>query len=258
MDVVPFFKTQAEASVLVKPSNRTFNDPPRRAESAAVFGVAFGDDGFNAFGAQCVAMRLGIVPAVALKAVGAATRSSAFAADRGNRLHQRKQLGHVMSVGGRQGEAQRDALRVGKKMVFAPRLPSISWIRPRLLPPKTARTDALSTTARDQSMASASLSRASSSSCTCCHMPACCQACRRRQQVMPLPQPISCGRYSHGIPVRNTKRIPVRACRFGIAGRPLLLGGLSGGSRGSMNSQRLSGRIGRAMPLLLRSPRGFD
>ena len=34
---------------------------------------------------------------------------------------------------------------------------------------------------------------------------------------MPQPQPISCGRYSHGMPVFSTKMMPVSAARSGTA-----------------------------------------
>jgi hypothetical protein len=37
---------------------------------------------------------------------------------------------------------------------------------------------------------------------------------------MPLPQPISCGNISHGIPEINTKMMPDSAARSGILGRP--------------------------------------
>jgi hypothetical protein len=37
---------------------------------------------------------------------------------------------------------------------------------------------------------------------------------------MPLPQPSSRGKYSHGVPVLSTNRIPVRAARSLIRGRP--------------------------------------
>ena len=84
-----------------------------------------------------------------------------------------------------------------------------------------------SATARDQSITSASFNCANKASRTSCHTPACCQARRRHQQVMPLPHPIfSWGRYSQGIPVRNTNRMPVNTRRFAMVGRPLLLGGL--------------------------------
>jgi hypothetical protein len=37
---------------------------------------------------------------------------------------------------------------------------------------------------------------------------------------MPEPQPISCGKYSHGIPVCSTNRIPVNTLRSSIRLRP--------------------------------------
>ena len=44
----------------------------------------------------------------------------------------------------------------------------------------------------------------------------------RRQQVMPEPQPSSCGSISQGIPLRRTNRIPVRQARSGKRGLPPL------------------------------------
>ncbi len=257
MNVGTFFIAHTKSPELVQPGKGALDDPARGSKAATVFGVAFGDDGLDVFGTQNFSMGLRIVAAVGLKAIGAMAGSSALAAHRGHRFHQWKELSHVVGVCARQREAKRDALRVREDVVFAPGFSPIRWIRPRFLPPKRARTDALSATARDQSSTSALFKCASNRSCMFCQMPACCQACRRRQQVIPLPQPISWGRYSQGIPVRKTNRMPVRACRLGTAGRPLLLGGLSGGRRGAIRSQSLSGKIGRAMPRLLRSPLGF-
>ncbi len=75
-------------------------------------------------------------------------------------------------------------------------------------------------------------------------MPACCQSRSRRQQVMPLPQPISAGRYSHGSPVLSTNRMPVSAARSGTGGRPPFGQGLAGGSNGSIILHKSSGKRG--------------
>jgi len=64
------------------------------------------------------------------------------------------------------------------------------------------------------------LSFASSSSCSCCQTAASCHSRSRRQQVIPEPQPISCGKYSHGIPVCKTNKIPVSTLRSSIRFRP--------------------------------------
>jgi hypothetical protein len=64
-------------------------------------------------------------------------------------------------------------------------------------------------------------------------MPAVAQSRSRRQQVIPLPQPISWGRYSQGMPVFSTNKIPVSAARSGTRGRPPFGLGGSGGSNGA-------------------------
>jgi hypothetical protein len=69
---------------------------------------------------------------------------------------------------------------------------------------------------------------------TLSHTPASCQSFNRRQQVMPQPQPNSCGKYSQGQPVRAMNSMPVSAARSGTRGRPPLGLGLCGGSKGSM------------------------
>jgi hypothetical protein len=68
-----------------------------------------------------------------------------------------------------------------------------------------------------------------------------------RQQVIPLPQPISGGKYCQGKPVLSTKMIPVRAARLGIRGRPPFDLSGSGGSSGSTTSHSSSLTIGLAM-----------
>ena len=73
------------------------------------------------------------------------------------------------------------------------------------------------------------------------------QSRSRRQQVIPEPQPISWGRYSQGMPVRSTNRMPVRQARSGMRGRPPLGLGGSGGKRGLMSSHNSSGKIGLAV-----------
>jgi hypothetical protein len=65
-----------------------------------------------------------------------------------------------------------------------------------------------------------------------CQMPASCQSRNRRQQVMPEPQPSSCGSISQGIPLRRTNRIPVKQARSGKRGLPLLGLRGEGGSSG--------------------------
>jgi hypothetical protein len=66
---------------------------------------------------------------------------------------------------------------------------------------------------------------------------------------MPEPQPISCGRYSHPIPVLSTKRIPVSTARSSQGGRPPRGFARAGGSKGLIRSHSASGTSGFAMGL---------
>ena len=61
MDVVPSFVADAEASKLVKPAVRAFDHPTIDSEAAAVLGVAFRQERFDAQVAQFLAVLFRIV-----------------------------------------------------------------------------------------------------------------------------------------------------------------------------------------------------
>ena len=88
--------------------------------------------------------------------------------------------------------------------------------------PPGARTAAEPKDARDQSMRSACPRRSSTAPCSRSHTPASCHSRSLRQQVMPEPQPISCGSISQGMPVLSTNRMPVRTARLSMRGLPPL------------------------------------
>ena len=81
-------------------------------------------------------------------------------------------------------------------------------------------TEEESTTARDQSIWSACWRWAKRAAWTFFQTPCFCQADKRRQQLMPLPQPNSCGSSSQGMPVRSTNKMPLSAWRCPIGLRP--------------------------------------
>ena len=79
MDIGAFFVADTKSPELVQPGQGALDDPAGGSEAAAVFGVAFGDDGLDAFGAQHFAMWLGIVGTVGLKAFGTMAGPAHFA-----------------------------------------------------------------------------------------------------------------------------------------------------------------------------------
>lgn len=90
-----------------------------------------------------------------------------------------------------------------------------------LFPTPTAGIDCESTDARVQSIWSVRPKRPRKAWWSRSQTPASCQSRRRRQQVMPQPQPISCGSISHGMPLLSTNRIP-EGRTVGNAGPPAL------------------------------------
>lgn len=113
--------------------------------------------------------------------------------------------------------------------------------------PLFAATVAESTAARSQSICPARPNFSRSRWCNRSQTPALCHSFSRRQQVMPLPQPISLGSISQGMPLRRTNRMPVNAARSDTRGRPPFGFGFSGGNRGAICSQSLSSRSGRIL-----------
>jgi len=74
------------------------------------------------------------------------------------------------------------------------------------------------------------------------HTPARCQSRRRRQHVIPDPQPSSWGSICQGMPLRRTKTMPVRHARSETRGRPPCGRRAGIGKNGSTRSHNGSGR----------------
>ena len=133
-----------------------------------------------AFAAQPAAMgrarlaRCGTMPSA---------RSRARQAD-----EQREELAGVVVVGRRDGRDQWDAVGVGQDVVLGARLGPVDRIRPRLGPPKTARTLLESTATRDQPIFPARSSRRMSAVWSRSHTPAASHVrCRRPAPAAGLP-----------------------------------------------------------------------
>ena len=153
----------------------------------------------------------------------------------------------IMHVGRGADYRERNSFGVDHNMALRARFAFIRRIGAGTFAPFLAAMLAESTAARDHSILPASPSLSSSTWWRRSHTPAFCQSLSLRQQVMPLPQPISGGRYSHGKPVLSTKMMPVRAARLGTLGRPPFGLSGSGGNSGSITSHSSSESIGLAI-----------
>lgn len=238
-----------ESAKAVQPGEGAFDDPARATEAAAVGRAALGELAADAAVAEAVAVGLRIVAPVPLDEIGFPCGTARSAPEGRDGVDQGQELRHIMAVGGRQDRDERNPLRVGENVVRTPRLAAIGGVRSSFFPPRNARSDARSTTARARSIWPRRCSSVSSTAWSCFHTPARCQRTSRRQHVVPDPQPISCGNMFHGSPLRRTNRMPVKTARSGIGLRPayLRLRDRRCGSSGSINAHSSSSMANVAM-----------
>ena len=250
MDIGLPFIANLQPAIAIEPGQCPLHDPAMAPKALAGIDPTSRNARSDASLPQSLPTPRKVIGFVRVQLIRSLARPSARALDRLNGIDRRLQHPGVMDIGRRLGYGERDPVSVGHNMALRARFAAIRRIRSGFSAPPGAGTLAESSDARDQSTWSASPSRSSSTWCILRHTPAFCQSRRRRQQVMPLPQPISWGSISHGIPLRSTNRMPVSAARFATRGRPPLGLGGSGGSNGSMIAHSSSGNNGLAMRLL--------
>ena len=248
MNIVTFFIADTQAPLIEQPIKRCFDNITEFAKTATIFGVTSGNQRPGLASSQRLAnLFFGIVGAIRKNLIRTSARAATMLLNRRDSIDQCNGHLRIMNICAGMFNRQRRAPAINNQVtlraVFAP----ICWIRACFRPPKSARTEQLSMAETDQSIASAMPNSSSKARHIFCQTPALCQSRRRRQQVMPLPQPISRGRYSQGVPVLRINRIPVRQARSLTLGRPPLGFGGSGGICRLMRSHSSSVSSGLAM-----------
>lgn len=249
MNLRATFIANPPSTELMQPRQSSLNNPAINTQATTVFCSTFSQNWLYTELTQGAAVWLRIITTIALNTVRSFARSAPLACDWWDRIHQRHKLGDIMAICTGKFYHKRDSICVGDNMVFRAQFPSIRGIRARFRPPKTARTDAESATALEKSIWSFWRRLFKSMRCILSQTPAFCQSLKRRQQVIPEPQPISLGRYSQGMPVLNTNKIPVNAWRSLTGGLPPFGRGGRFGITGSISFHNLSSSNGLAMAL---------
>lgn len=195
MNVGPLFISHSQTAPLKEPLEARFDDIAKHSQTAPVFSISLRDRGFNAPLPQFLAdLHFGVVGRVCQDFIRPLFASAVRLLDGRDGIDQRNGALRVMHVCARVLDRQRDPLGVGDQVTLRAPLAPICRIWACFLAPKIARTEQLSMTAQDRSISPAKPSLSSSNSQIFCQTPASCQSRNRRQHVMPLPQPISCGR----------------------------------------------------------------
>ena len=193
MNVGSSVVSNPQAPELVQPTDRPFHHPAEDAQAAAVFGVPLGNRRVDPSLGQLFPVRVGVIRTVSEQFLWASCGVPDFASDGRDRIHQWDQLRHVVAVGARDPNGKRNALRIRDEVMLRPVFPAIHGAGTGTFAPPTARTWLESTTAAERSIASSARNRSSKALWIFFHTPAFCQAVRYRQQLIPQPQPISCG-----------------------------------------------------------------
>ena len=247
VDVGPPLVADRQAPKARQPSQGALDHPAVSAQALAALDALAGDAHLDVALRERPATARDVIGLVGVQLGGPFARSSAWPFDRADGIEQRLEGDAVMPVGRSQQDRQRDTTTIDDQVALAARFALVRWIRAGLLAPLLAGMLALSRLARRQSIWSAAPRRSSSAWWRRSQTPAACQSRKRRQHVTPLPQPISWGSISHGMPDLSTKMMPVRAARSGTRGRPPFGFGGSGGSSGAMISQSSSTTSGLAI-----------
>ncbi len=218
MDVETPFVADGEPAEAAHPGEGAFNHPPMSAEFLAAVDPTAGDAGLDPAPVARAAAAAVVIGLVGVQLAGALAGTPTLASDAWDSVEQGFERHAVVDIGAGQQEGERNPATVGEEVTLAAGAPSVRRVGAGRRTPLLAAMEALSMQARLQSIRPASRNRRSNSRCRRSHTPATCQSRSRRQQVTPEPQFISRGSISHGMPVRRTNRMPVRAARAGTGG----------------------------------------
>lgn len=162
MNIVSSFVADAEPTKLMQPRDGSLDDPAIDTQATAMRAKAAGQPWLNMAGLQLSPMRIGIVASITIHPLGTTAGAAAFAFERRDGFHQGHQLRDIVRIRTGQDHGQWNALRIRNEVVFAARFRLIGGVPACFFPRPTARTELLSTTARDQSIWSAPWSRSKS------------------------------------------------------------------------------------------------
>ena len=237
MSVDVALEADAQLAKGSQPSMGALDHPTMAPQPIIAFNAPTGDAVLDAMTPQMRPTARVVVALVGMQFCRPALRSTATAPNGWQRVNQLLENNRIVTIGTSDAEHHRDAPAVRDQKALAAELASVRGIRPGVRAPRGLGTLAPSTLARLKSSAPAPRNSASNSRCNRCHTPAACHSRSLRQQVMPLPNPSSWGKSSHGMPVRSTNKIPLSAARSESRGRPApVLLTLGNGSSGSIRS----------------------
>ena len=231
------FVTHFDATEVAEPTERPLDHVPSLPETASMWHLfaVQGKQGFDSSGDHLADHRENPVCGVALQDVGPRPRSAATTCDSRDTIQHRDCALTIALVVRTRLYDQRYASRIGNYVAFTASFGAVRGIRSGVRPPKSARTEALSITARDSRIDPRFPRRRNKRRWTSGQTPCRVQSRIRRQQVTPLPHPISGGNMFQGRPLLSRNTMPVKQARSDTGGRPPLGEAACLGNSGSIS-----------------------
>ena len=152
MDIRPLLIAHTQSPELVEPSKGSFHHPAPSAQSTAMFSISLGEPRHDVTGTQTLADCLGVITPVAYHAFRTTARTASLSLQGWDGIHQYECSLRIISIRPGELDGQRNSAPVADQVALAARFGPVSGIGTGLKPPKTARTEQLSKTARDQSI----------------------------------------------------------------------------------------------------------
>ena len=194
MNIEPSLITDSQPTIVIEPGKCAFDHPPVPTQPFCALDATPGYTRSDASVPEGTPAPLIVIAFVRMQLGWSLTAASAKLSRllyRFYRIHNISQSVAVMDVGSSTDYRKGNSRTVDHNMALRARFSFIRRIRPGSFSPFLARTVAESTEARDQSILPASPNLSSSTWCNFSHTPASCQSRNLRQQVTPLPQPLT-------------------------------------------------------------------
>lgn len=197
MDVCTPLVANNESAKPMKPGERALDYPTVSPQTIARLDPSPSDSGRDAADSACGTASHVIIGLVGMQLVRTPSATTLCRTNGWNAIEQFIEWLGIVDVGRGQLREKRDPLPLDDDVVLGARSAPIGRVRAGFFAPLFAGTFEASSETRDQSMRSHSPNSSRKARCNLSHTPAACQSRSRRQQVIPLPQPISLGSASH-------------------------------------------------------------
>jgi len=116
--VCPVLIADAQALELVQPGERALHDPAHLSQSGALSNAASGDHRLDTALPQLAAVLVEVVAPVGIQSPGPTARPPSQTSDQWDRIHQRQELGDVVSVAAGERDGQRGTVAVDDQVVL--------------------------------------------------------------------------------------------------------------------------------------------